>query len=66
MSKVGRRERGTPPLPAACSSTFLPLQVVFGTKWQLLNQPGFANATNLPLTAARVTLSVIDGVTFQK
>jgi nicotinamidase-related amidase len=38
---------------------------LIGTKWQLLNQPGFNNATNLPLTAARVTLSVIDGVTFQ-
>jgi nicotinamidase-related amidase len=35
------------------------------TKWQLLNQPGFTNATNLPLTAMRVTLSVIEGVTFQ-
>jgi nicotinamidase-related amidase len=38
---------------------------LIGTKWQLLNQPGFANATNLPLTAMRVTLSVIEGVTFQ-
>lgn len=35
-----------------------------GTQWQLLNQPGFANAGNLPLTAARVTLSVIQGITF--
>ncbi len=33
-------------------------------KWQLLNQPGFANAANAPLTAARVTLSVLEGVTF--
>lgn len=39
---------------------------LLGTKWQLLNQPGFANATNLPLTAARVTLSVMEGITFQK
>lgn len=37
-----------------------------GTKWQLLNQPGFANAGNAPLVAARVTLSVIEGITFQK
>lgn len=35
-------------------------------KWQLLNQPGFANAANLPLTAARVTLSTLEGVTFGK
>lgn len=35
-------------------------------QWQLLNQPGFANASNLPLTAARVTLSTIEGVTFGK
>ena len=35
-----------------------------GTQWQLLNQPGFANAGNLPLTVARVTLSVIQGITF--
>lgn len=34
--------------------------------WQLLNQPGSANASNLPLTAARVTLSIIEGVTFGK
>jgi nicotinamidase-related amidase len=39
---------------------------LLGTKWQLLNQPGFNNVSNLPLTAARVTLSVIEGVTFQK
>lgn len=35
-------------------------------KWQLLNQPGFANAGNAPLTAARVTLSVLESVTFGK
>lgn len=35
-------------------------------KWQLLNQPGFANVANTPLTAARVTLSVVEGVTFGK
>jgi nicotinamidase-related amidase len=39
---------------------------LLATKWQLLNQPGFNNVSNLPLTAARVTLSVIEGVTFQK
>lgn len=39
---------------------------LLGTKWQLLNQPGFNNVSNLPLTAARVTLSVIEGITFTK
>ncbi|HEV8534364.1 MAG TPA: isochorismatase family protein [Candidatus Limnocylindria bacterium] len=37
---------------------------LLGTKWQLLNQPGFANVGNLPLTATRVTLSVTEGITF--
>lgn len=35
-----------------------------GTQWQLLNQPGFPNAGNLPLTPTRVTLSVSQGITF--
>jgi len=39
---------------------------LLGTQWQLLNQPGFTNAANLPLTLARVTLSVTEGVTFSK
>jgi nicotinamidase-related amidase len=33
-------------------------------RWQLLNQPGFTNATNQPLTSERVTLTRSDLVTF--
>ncbi len=39
---------------------------LLGAKWQLLNQPGFANATNTPLAQTRVTLSALEGVTFEK
>jgi nicotinamidase-related amidase len=34
-------------------------------KYQLLNQPGFVNAANTPLTAQRVTLSRGDLITFK-
>jgi nicotinamidase-related amidase len=34
-------------------------------KYQLLNQPGFTNATNTPLTEQRVTLSRGDLITFR-
>ena len=35
------------------------------TMWQLLNQPGFANADNKPLTEKAVTLTRTDQVTFK-
>jgi nicotinamidase-related amidase len=35
------------------------------TRWQLLNQPGFANAENTPLKATAVTLSSTDKITFK-
>lgn len=35
------------------------------TRWQLLNEPGFANAGNKPLAKAQVTLSTTDLVTFK-
>ena len=35
------------------------------TRWQLLNQPGFANADNKPLTKSAVTLSTTDQITFK-
>ena len=35
------------------------------TRWQLLNQPGFANADNKPLAKGMVTLSTTDLVTFK-
>ena len=35
------------------------------TRWQLLNQPGFANADNTPLKATAVTLSSSDKITFK-
>lgn len=38
--------------------------VVYATKWQLLKQPGFANAENKPLEKARVTLSRTDLIGF--
>ena len=37
----------------------------FLTRYQLLNQPGFANPGNKPLEAQRVTLSRSDLITFQ-
>jgi len=36
------------------------------TKWQLLNQPGFANPGNGALVASRVTLSLTDLIAFEK
>jgi nicotinamidase-related amidase len=38
---------------------------LLATKWQLLNQPGFANADNTPLKATAVTLSSTDKITFK-
>jgi nicotinamidase-related amidase len=35
------------------------------TRWQLLNEPGFANADNKPLAKGFVTLSTTDLVTFK-
>jgi nicotinamidase-related amidase len=35
------------------------------TRWQLLNEPGFANANNTPLTKSAVTLSTSDRITFK-
>ena len=35
------------------------------TRWQLLNQPGFANADNKPLAKGQVTLSTTDLITFK-
>jgi nicotinamidase-related amidase len=35
------------------------------TRWQLLNQPGFANVDNKPLAKGMVTLSTTDLVTFK-
>lgn len=35
------------------------------TQWQLLNQPGFANADNKPLAEKAVTLSRGDLITFK-
>ena len=35
------------------------------TRWQLLNEPGFANANNTPLDKGHVTLSTADKVTFK-
>jgi nicotinamidase-related amidase len=35
------------------------------TRWQLLNEPGFTNADNKPLTKGFVTLSTTDLVTFK-
>jgi nicotinamidase-related amidase len=35
------------------------------TKWQLLNEPGFANADNTPLKATAVTISSSDKITFK-
>ncbi len=37
----------------------------FLTRYQLLNQPGFANSDNKPLEAVRVTLSKTDLITFK-
>src|SRR5438477_4403553 len=34
------------------------------TRWQLLNEPGFANANNTPLDKGHVTLSTTDKITF--
>src|SRR5256712_1438535 len=35
------------------------------TRWQLLNEPGFANANNIPLDKGHVTLSTTDKITFK-
>jgi len=35
------------------------------TRWQLLNEPGFANANITPLDKGHVTLSTIDKITFK-
>lgn len=35
------------------------------TRWQLLNEPGFANPDNKPLDKAHVTLSTTDKITFK-
>ena len=35
------------------------------TKWQLLNEPGFANSDNIPLKATAVTISSGDKITFK-
>ena len=35
------------------------------TRWQLLNEPGFANANNTPLDKGHVTLSTTDRITFK-
>src|SRR5947207_7560625 len=35
------------------------------TRWQLLNDPGFANANNTPLDKGHVTLSTTDKITFK-
>jgi len=35
------------------------------TRWQLLNQPGLANANNTPLAKGLVTLSTTDRITFK-
>lgn len=35
------------------------------TRWQLLNQPGFTNADNKPLSKGMVTLSTTDLITFK-
>ncbi|HEY6957243.1 MAG TPA: isochorismatase family protein [Candidatus Limnocylindria bacterium] len=35
------------------------------TRWQLLNEPGFANADNKPLAKGQVTLSTTDLITFK-
>ena len=35
------------------------------TRWQLLNEPGFANANNLPLDKGHVTLSTTDKIAFK-
>src|SRR6184192_1709081 len=35
------------------------------TRWQLLNEPGFANANNTPLDKGHVTLSTTDKITFK-
>jgi len=35
------------------------------TKWQLLNEPGFANSDNTPLKATAVTISSGDKITFK-
>jgi nicotinamidase-related amidase len=35
------------------------------TRWQLLNEPGFANANNTPLDKGHVTLSTTDKITFR-
>jgi len=35
------------------------------TRWQLLNEPGFANSANAPLAKGRVTLSTTDEITFK-
>jgi nicotinamidase-related amidase len=34
------------------------------TRWQLLNEPGFANVNNTPLDKGHVTLSTTDKITF--
>ena len=44
-------------------SQFEPYQVQL-TRWQLLNQPGFANADNTPLKTKAVTLSRMDLISF--
>lgn len=35
------------------------------TRWQLLNEPGFANVNNTPLAKGQVTLSTTDKITFK-
>src|SRR5437879_2310668 len=35
------------------------------TRWQLLNQPGFANVNNSPLDKGHVTMSTTDRITFK-
>lgn len=35
------------------------------TRWQLLNEPGFANTANAPLAKGQVTLSTTDKITFK-
>src|SRR2546427_13184262 len=35
------------------------------TRWQLLNEPGFANVNNTPLDKGHVTLSTTDKITFK-
>ena len=35
------------------------------TRWQLLNEPGFANVNNTPLDRGHVTLSTTDKITFK-